>query len=215
MRVGLTGAVGSGKSRVLSILARRGVPTLQTDRVGHELLSDSKVIRALKRSFGRRVFSSGGKVDRRVLGHLVFKDPRKRAELNGLLHPLVRARVSDWFERQSHKKPQPMIVVVEVPLLFERGYSKWFDTTVSVSADSRTRGKRLARRGWDPTEVHLRERTQWSQKRKDRSADWIIRNGGSLRQLSSSIDEWLQNVRKKAAARRWGSGVKNRKRLPT
>jgi dephospho-CoA kinase len=125
----------------------------------------------------------------------VFQDLRKRRELNLLLHPLIRQEVAAWARSQAGRKPFPPLVVVEVPLLFEGGYYRWFDGTVSISAPREVRQKRLAGRGWSLLEIRSREAAQWSQRRKDLAADRVIYNRGSLKGLKWSVEDWLRKVR--------------------
>lgn len=195
VRIGLTGGVGSGKSRVLTILAKKGIPTLRTDRVGHSLLRRPSVQRRLGQLFGKAIILPGGGVDRKEIGRRVFQDRRKRRGLNILLHPLIRQEVSNWVRRRSRRRPVPSLLVVEVPLLFEGGYYRWFDGTVSVSAPLKVRRKRLVDRGWSLLEMKRRESAQWTQREKDLAADKVIYNRGSLNDLEWSVEDWLRKLR--------------------
>jgi dephospho-CoA kinase len=193
LKIGLTGSPGAGKSLVLRILAQKGVPTLQTDHLGHQLLRDKAFSGKLARSFGKEVLDPQGRVDRSQLGRSVFKDPRKRAILNGLMHPMIRQKVALWVKAKAGTKAG--LVVVEVPLLFERGFYKFFDGSLSVSTPVVLRQKRLAVRGWDRTEVRKRERAQWSQSQKDRKADWVLVNDRGPAELKRKVSLWLSFIR--------------------
>lgn len=192
--IGLTGGIGSGKSLVLESLKRKGIPVLQTDRLGHQLLKESAVRKALTREFGNGILGPRGSIDRNKLGRLVFQDPSKRKKLNALLHPAIRKRVAEWAHQQARKPSPPERVVVEVPLLFEGGSYRTFDGTLSVSAPLALRHRRLLRRGWSRGEIARREKTQWSQARKDRMADWVIFNRGTRKELEYAVDRWLQKA---------------------
>jgi dephospho-CoA kinase len=185
----LTGGIGSGKSLVLELLGKRGVPVLQTDIIGHQLLRKRSFARELARRFGKVILNGKGQVDRTRLARVVFSDPRKRKTLNELSHPLVRQEVARWIQSQE-KKGRPM-VVVEVPLLFERGYFRSFDRVLSVSASRLVRQKRLVKRGWNLQEIRRREKSQWSQNRKNKAADWVIFNQGTQKDLKYAVDQWL------------------------
>ncbi|HVZ79665.1 MAG TPA: dephospho-CoA kinase [bacterium] len=192
-KIGLTGGPGAGKSLALRFLARKGVPTLQTDHLGHELLRDKGFSGRLSRRLGKEILDVRGHADRGKLGELVFKDPRKRVLLNRMIHPMIRRKVAQWVLAQRRAKAG--LVVVEVPLLFERGFYKYFDGCLSVSAPSALRRKRLRARGWDRSEVRRREGTQWSQSRKDRKADWVLRNDRSPAELRKKVDLWLSSIK--------------------
>jgi dephospho-CoA kinase len=189
LKIGLTGSPGAGKSLILRFLAQKGVPTLQTDHLGHELLRDKAFSGKLARSLGPGILDSQGRVDRKKLGLVVFKDPKKRDLLNRAIHPPIRQAVAAWVRKKAGT-PQGL-VVVEVPLLFERGFYRFFDGNLSISAPASVRRKRLIRRGWDAFEVRKREAAQWSQVRKDRMADWVLRNDRSPAVARKKVALWL------------------------
>ena len=193
LKIGLTGSPGAGKSLVLRFLAQKGVPTLQTDHLGHGLLRDKVFSEKLARLFGRAILDPRGRVDRRKLGSLVFRDPEKRDLLNRTIHPRIREAVAAWVRRKAGTPKG--LVVVEVPLLFERGFYRFFDGNLSVSAPAVSRRKRLARRGWDAAEVKEREEAQWPQTRKDRMADWVLRNDGTPDETRRKVSHWLSFVK--------------------
>lgn len=195
LKIGLTGGIGAGKSSVLALLARKGVPVLQTDRLGHELLREGSFIRLLRHHLGPGILDPKGGVDRKKLGRSIFNDVRRREKLNRLLHPEIRKRVATWVARKGRSRPMPSLVVVEVPLLFERGFYRFFDKTISVSAPKKLRHGRLKKRGWGQEEISQRERSQWSQGRKDQMADWVIRNEKGLDKLKESVVQWLCHAR--------------------
>ena|SRR5258708_5611184 len=189
LKIGLTGGIGSGKSLVLKLLGKRGVPVLQTDIIGHQLLRKRSFARELAPKFGKAILNGKGQVDRARLARIVFIDPRKRKTLNELSHPLIRQEVARWIQLQE-KKGRSM-VVVEVPLLFERGYFRSFDRILSVSAPRPMRQKRLVKRGWNSLEIRRREKSQWAQNRKNKAADWVIFNHGTQKDLKYAVDQWL------------------------
>jgi dephospho-CoA kinase len=98
--------------------------------------------------------------------------------------------VERWKRAQGRKTRSPRLAVVEVPLLFEKGWEVYFDGVLSVSAPPTDRKRRLSTRGWDREEIRRRERGQWSQERKDRAADWVLLNDGSLARLAGRVRAW-------------------------
>jgi len=193
-KVGLTGGIGSGKSLALKYLGKKGIPVLQSDVVGHELLHQKPILQKLLKSFGKTILEKNGKINRWALAQMVFQDPAKQKKIGLLLHPAIREEVSRWVKAQAARSPKPSLVVVEVPLLFERGYYRWFDGTISISALSRLRQERLLKRGWNLSEIRRREKFQWSQKRKDRMADWVIFNQTTPKDLKYALDRWTQKL---------------------
>lgn len=187
--------MGAGKSLVLKFLKNRGVPVLQTDLLGHQLLRDKKFSKILLEHFGREILGERGQIDRAKLGRIVFEKPGEQKKLNALMHPKIRKKVTFWVRKHSEKSRPPAIVVVEVPLLFERGFYHWFDGSLCVSAPGRLRQERLLKRGWTLQEIRWREKFQWPQGKKDRKADWVIYNQGAPKDLKYAVDRWLETMK--------------------
>jgi dephospho-CoA kinase len=124
-----------------------------------------------------------------------FRSLGEQKKLNHILHPAVRKAVARWVRSMKGRMDGRGLVVVEVPLVFERGYNRKFDGVVSISSPKVMRHRRLVRRGWDLAEVRRREKLQWSQARKDQNADWIIPNRGTRRDLVSAVDGWLERFK--------------------
>jgi dephospho-CoA kinase len=196
LKIGLTGGIGAGKSLVLELLREEGVPILQTDPLGHQLLAEKEFSRSVVRHFGQGVLGKNGKIDRGKLGQQVFSFPSKREKLNQLLHPEILRRVGDWAKRESRRMPPPPLLVVEVPLLFESGSGRMFDGVLCVSAPLDLRRKRLLKRGLSLAEIKRREKSQWSQTRKNRAADWVIFNPQGRKELKYAVNRWLDSMKK-------------------
>lgn len=186
--VGLTGGIGAGKSEALAAFERLGAATLSTDRVTHELLDDDEVRAALIGRWGDEI-APGGNIDRNRVGEIVFADPEELAFLEGVLHPRVGAHVFEWRQNLASDTD---LAVVEVPLLFEAAMDDAFDATVAVVADDRIREARLRERGQPGLEG--REDRQLNQAEKERRADHVIRNEGSLDELESKVRDVIDEI---------------------
>lgn len=186
--VGLTGGIGAGKSEALAAFKRLGAATLSTDRVTHELLDDDEVRAALIGRWGAGI-ATGGSIDRNRVGEIVFADPEELAFLERVLHPRVGVHVFEWRQNLA---PDTDLAVVEVPLLFEAAMDDAFDATVAVVADDRIREARLRERGQPGLEG--REERQLDQEEKERRADHVIRNEGSLDELESKVRDVIDEI---------------------
>jgi dephospho-CoA kinase len=116
----------------------------------------------------------GVRIDRRVVGEIVFGDAGELAWVEGLLHPRVRAR---WEGALAAEPGRDW--VVEIPLLFEKSLASAFDFTLCVWASPATQAQRLAARGLTPTEMAARQARQWPVKAKAERADLVVSNDGS------------------------------------
>lgn len=178
MILGLTGAIGSGKSTVLAIFSELGAATYSADALCHEFYDapDSALVTALRKRWGCGIFDDSGKVNRRKIGKIVFSDERELEFLTGLLYPELRVKIGDILKDARRRSKD--LTVIEIPLLFEHDWQIEFDFTVAVWTDHEVRRKRLAARGIDSIEADRRERCQWSAERKLESADFAIINNG-------------------------------------
>jgi dephospho-CoA kinase len=181
--IGLTGAIAAGKSAVLQALADLGAETLSTDAVTHELLAGDAVRDLLIAHWGEEV-APEGKLDRGRIGAIVFESPEELSWLEGILHPMVGARVASWREELDPRAP---LGVVEVPLLFEGTMAAAFDATLVVAAEDETRADRAGERGTEA--LAAREARQLSQDEKIARADFVVRNDGDRDELDAAVAE--------------------------
>jgi dephospho-CoA kinase len=191
--VGLTGGIAAGKSEVLRILGELGAATISTDAIVHELLDGERVRDALVERWGERV-APEGRVDRAVVGGIVFERPEELEWLESVLHPLVGERVAQWRRELPHDVG---VAVVEVPLLFEGSMGTMFDATIAVSAGDAERERRAAARGTGALEA--RSGRQLSQEEKAARATFAIRNDGTVDELEETLRELYPRL--EAAAR--------------
>jgi dephospho-CoA kinase len=187
--VGLTGAVASGKTEALDALGRLGAATLSTDAVTHELLGSEAVAAQVAERWGPEA-APGGAVDRDRVGAIVFAAPRELRWLEGILHPLVGARVAEW---RASLPPETPVAVVEVPLLFETGMDAAFDATVCVVAPDEVRAGRAGARG--TALLAEREAKQLSQDEKAARATYVVTNDGTFEGLEAALAELMPALR--------------------
>lgn len=183
--VGLTGGMGAGKSTALAQMEQLGALVLSTDAVVHELYGDERVRDAVVERWGEQV-APGGVVDRSAVAAKAFAGgERERRWLEGLLWPLVGARIAAWLEHVRALDPAPKAAVVEVPLLFEAGMEHGFDATIAVIAEEQTRRERADGRGH--ALVDERAARQLSQDEKAQRATFVVRNDRSVEDLRREL----------------------------
>ena len=197
LRIGLTGGIGSGKSTVLNIFREMGIHVLQADHVARILLEKTVVKKKILNHFGKNIFDKDGRVIRSELAAAAFKNRKQQKLLNQILHSMVRKKISSWILNPERRRSSIPVVVIEVPLLFERGYYRFFDAVLSVSASQNIRQRRLLKRGWEKQEIIRRERLQWPQGRKNGMANWVIFNNGSEERLRNTVEKWCEIIRAK------------------
>ncbi|HLL93005.1 MAG TPA: dephospho-CoA kinase [Solirubrobacteraceae bacterium] len=190
--VGLTGGLGAGKSTALAALGRLGAEVISSDAVVHELYEGAQLRDAVVARFGPQV-APGGMVDRSAVAERAFASAEDRAWLEGLVWPLVGARVAQWLKQARAMSPAPRAAVVEVPLLFEAGLGGLYDATIAVIAEEAVRRERAAGRGH--ALVDERAARQLSQEEKAVRATFVVRNDGSEQDLERELSCVLDKLR--------------------
>ncbi len=143
--IGLTGNSGSGKGYVCDLFAEKGIKSIDTDRIVHELYKDTnECTLRLREIFGEGVFKSNGEVDRQKLGQIVFADRDALDRLNKTVHFYVERAVCDIVD--SFRFSGEQIAVIDAPMLFESGLDKKCDITVAVIASQETLIERIMSR---------------------------------------------------------------------
>lgn len=184
----VTGGIASGKSNVMSLLEKRGLPTLNADAVGHEVGNTPQARERITAAFGEGYYPEG-KLDRAALGRLVFADSQKREQLNAIMHGLIYERIRRWIAEHSAEKA----VAIEIPLLFESGKQQIADVILHCYAPRDTQMIRLmARNGLTETEALQRIDAQMPTEQKMALAHHNIDTSGSFLQTAQRVDEILK-----------------------
>jgi dephospho-CoA kinase len=208
LRVGLTGGLGSGKSTAAGLFAALGAHVLQSDALGRELMEPGQPIyEKMIVHFGRGIVLATGQLDRAVLARIAFGEGRVE-ELNAIAHPLVIARQAELskkiFEREAHA-----VVIVESALIFETKYgapdgSGWqsrFDKIILVTAPEEIKIARFVARSSAgrtvdegqraelEAEARRRLAQQISDEQKSALCDYVLTNGGPLKELEWQVDK--------------------------
>lgn len=190
LKIGLTGGIAAGKSEALKAFERLGAATLSSDAVVHELLEGEPLQGRLVERWGPEVLADGA-LNRAKIGEIVFADPEQLTWLESQIHPLVRERTAAWM---LSLPADTEVAVVEVPLLFEAGSDKAFDTTVAVVTADEVRRERAAARGH--ALVDEREARQLTQPEKAERAEHVVQNDGSVEDLEGALSALLAKLRR-------------------
>ena len=188
-KIGLTGAIGSGKSTAARIFAKLGATVLDADVLAKEALEDPTVQRDLKARFPA-AFESGV-LSHKSLADIVFSDRSRLAQLTELTHPVVRRKFKEIVSSMEEG-----VLVYDVPLLFEAGLEGDFDLTVVVSTPDEIRHDRLKKRGLTEEDIKRREGLQLKPAEKENRADVVLTNAGAPEDLENAILKILESSRR-------------------
>jgi dephospho-CoA kinase len=197
--VAVTGPYASGKSTFVRMLGEFGAETVSADGIVHDLLAgDAETISHVTERFGESVLGEEG-IDRRALGRKVFGDAEALADLEEILHPLVRRETNRRIESSGAG-----VFVAEIPLLFEGGHSGTFDYTVAVTVPEERRREWAGERGVEEEALRAIEARQFTGEEKARLADVVVENDGDLDRLRGQAERLLKTVLRE---RRAGGGA--------
>jgi dephospho-CoA kinase len=142
-------------------------------------------------AFGDGVVGPDGALDRPALAAVVFADPEARARLDGIVHPLVRARAAEV----AAAAPPDAVLVHDIPLLVETGQAERYDLVLVVQADLGTRVARLEARGMTEADARARIAAQATDEQRAAVADVVLDNSGTREALASQVDRfWAERV---------------------
>jgi dephospho-CoA kinase len=202
LKVGLTGGIACGKSAVADMFAARGAYVVKADEIAHRLMRPGeRVYAAVVEKFGRDILDEDGRINRQKLAAVAFSaSPPRIEELNRLVHPAVVAEQDRWSEQIGRKDPAA-VAIVEAALIFEADLRGHFDRIVVVVCNPEQKVQRLASRlGVDlaaaRAEVERRSRAQWPDAEKERLADMVIRNAGSLEETGQQVDRVFAKLKR-------------------
>lgn len=187
MRIGLTGGIASGKSTVARKLEQLGAVTIDADVLARDVVAlGTEGLKAVVARFGDSVLAADGSLDRSALARVIFADPQARADLNAIIHPLVRERAAEL----EAAAPAGAVVVHVIPLLVETGQQDRFDAVVVVDTTVEEQLRRLTRRdGLTQTEAEQRVAAQASREERLGAATHVIDSSGPVRETMRQVDE--------------------------
>ena len=191
IRIGLTGSIGMGKSTVAKMFADAGVPLFDADAEVHKLQGKGgRLVAAIEKEFPGTATEHG--IDRAVLSRYVLGDAQALRRLERIVHPAV-AESRRHFLRRHRARP---LVLLDIPLLFEKKGWRQVDTTVVVSAPAWKQARRvLARPNMNTLKLRHIRSLQVPDHIKRARADFVIDNGGTIGRTQSAVRHLITCLR--------------------
>lgn len=191
MIIGLTGSIASGKSTVSTMLKRKGFPIVDADEIARQVVElGSPVLQEISRVFGESVLQADGSLNRVKLGEIIFNDEEMRQKLNSIIHPAIRQEMlkqkDEWLAGGANT------VIMDIPLLFESKLQSFVDTIIVVSVTPEIQKERLiARNVLSEEEADRRIQSQLPVKEKEKAADAVLFNNGTVEETQKQLDSLL------------------------
>jgi len=200
LRYGLTGGIASGKSTVAAILRGHGFRVLEADKISHGLIEPGgAAYEEVIARFGRDILDADGRINRGRLGAMVFRDPEKLKQLNGMLHPRVEVELLRRLG-ELEKSGTVAVAFVEAALIFEAGLDNRLDGVVLAWCLPEQQVARLMERGMSEVEARQRIGTQMPVQEKLALAAEKIDCSGSIEETRSQVDALAAKLRAAASA---------------
>ena len=192
--IGLTGSLGTGKSTVAAMFAKRGFKVIDADAITRSLLTENKkIIKKVAKAFPNAILKPG-EVDRKQLSNIVFQNPRELHKLTDILYPEALKEVK---RRIAQYKKQH--IILDVPLLFEAKWDKLSDTTIVVRASRLQQIQRTQKRmGLNKRDILDRLKHQMPLKDKCFLADFIIDNSKTLKETRAQVGAVINKLNKRS-----------------
>lgn len=198
LKIGLTGGIGSGKSTVCHLFQELGVSIIDADIVARQLVEPGlPALIQLVEHFGRQILNADGSLNRATLRDLVFTDPDKKRQLEGILHPLVYSRIAAEIAQL-----QGNYCIVAVPLLLETGQAHSVDRVLVVDCSVEAQLARvISRDKLGKDQVLAIIASQIPREQRLTLADDVIDNSATPLQLAEQVKRLHNSYNLLATAR--------------
>jgi len=195
--VALTGGVASGKSTVLKMFMRLGAFGIDCDVLSREALRPcTSAWWSVVKAFGKDILRRDLEIDRPKLREIVFSDEEKRRTLERIVHPEVRRMLKERLNaiKTLTAGERGVLVVVDVPLLFELGMQSEFGHVIVVYASEAVRLRRLLQRGFSREIAMKIMRAQMPLEEKVKHADFVIYNEDSKEETEKEVRKIFETL---------------------
>lgn len=191
--IGLTGRIGSGKTTVIGILAKKGARIFDADYKIHQFYKDHThpVYKKVIQEFPESKIKT--EISRKKLAEIVFKDKHQLRKLEEIVHPELIKLLKEWLEQAKGKD----IYVAEIPLLFEKKLEKMFDKNILVKVEDNILIGRLKEKyNFSDQEIKQRLSLYLPVQEKAKKADFILENNLDLKNLEKEVNLLWQKINK-------------------
>lgn len=194
--VGLTGGIASGKSTVCDILMQLGAKIVDADQVARKVvLPEFSLLKDLVRYFGKEILLADGTLNRIALGEKVFGHPKELSSLEKLMHPAIKEEIDAQIN--AYQQENEKVIFLDIPLLFETGWSTYTNENWVVYVNKEVQLKRLMERNhFSQEQAMARIKSQMALEEKVKMADVVIDNNNDLVYTKQQIkNAWDQRIK--------------------
>ena len=187
----ITGSIASGKSTVVNLLKERGFSVIDADLIAHEQLEICK--REIIEVFGEQILDEAGKIDRKKLGAIVFREPKKLKNLEQILHPKIKAEI---LSKALQLECLGQVYFVDIPLFFEKKecYAEFKNVVVIYAPKELLLSRLMSRNALSLEEAKARVELQMDIEQKKKMAKFVIDNSNDRENLKLELEKFLKQI---------------------
>ena len=187
----ITGSIASGKSTVVNLLKERGFSVIDADVIAHEQLEIYKG--EIVCEFGEQILDEAGKIERKKLGAIVFREPKKLKNLEQILHPKIKAEI---LSKASQFEALGQVYFVDIPLFFEKKecYAEFKNIAVIYAPKELLLSRLMSRNALNLEDAKARAELQMDIEQKREMAKFVIDNSGDRENLELELEKFLKQI---------------------
>ena len=194
-KLGLTGGIATGKTTISNYLKSIDIPVLDADEYARKVVEPGTPgLAEITNTFGEQVLRADGSLNRKLLGQIVFNDSSSRQTLNDITHPRIQQMMADELHRLAEQ--QIPLVILDIPLLLENKNVAGADAVMVVTIPESLQLTRLMpRNNLTEKEAQSRISAQMPLVEKEKLADFVIDNSGTISSTQKQVEKVIQKIR--------------------
>ena len=194
-KLGLTGGIATGKTTISNYLKSIDIPVLDADEYARKVVEPGTPgLAEITNTFGEQVLRADGSLNRKLLGQIVFNDSSSRQTLNDITHPRIQQMMADELHRLAEQ--QIPLVILDIPLLLENKDVAGADAVMVVTIPESLQLTRLMQRNnLTEKEAQSRISAQMPLVEKEKLADFVIDNSGTISSTQKQVEKVIQKIR--------------------
>lgn len=188
--IGITGAIGCGKTTVSNILRKMGYEVFDADEVVGKIYGNQNFLVQLKGAFPR-VFKDN-QVDKKLLRRIVFANQKELLKLENIVEPFLKEIFIDTIIKAAK---QNGLLFIDAVLLFEKSWNEYCEKVICVTVDDETQKQRVMKRD-NISEQEFSDiyHLQMAKDKKCALADIVLDTGCSFDTLENKVKEILKTL---------------------
>ena len=188
--LGITGGIGSGKSTVSSLLAERGLLVLDADEISRNVTAPGgRAMPEIAATFGNKVVSGNGALNRKVMSDIAFGDKKKLDDLSTIIHRCVFEDIEETIEKEKQKGTKCVVLDVPIPV---NKFRELCNQIWVVTCDIDVRLARLEKRGMEKEEAERRIAVQMTDDEYCELGDFSIDNSWDIEDLKDKVEKLIK-----------------------